>query len=530
MKASVIRIREARPRQYHLIKRFCQCLGLAAILLATNYGDLLGGGADVRMHVPFALRGIVVAQLADIFILAAFFFAILAPLSRTRLYPVLRLLLVILVPPYVLFRLQEQLPYMSINGVLTVIFIVWGTFSLVCYLRVQNVYRRLIRIGDAAGVFLFVFAACSILQLFFVMLWKPGPYQHIAAWAKTSQPATPREHPRLVWIVFDELSFDQTFGHRSRELSLPNFDALRNQSTLFTNTQTIGTRTVKIIPSLLSGNVVDDTRFGFNNSFKVHYVGKHGWHPLDGSGTLFADAQKQGWRTAAVGWYNPYCTIYAGAIDDCYAMNLDRIDGDMAQRHSVWSNIYSPLAGMVREVKAPARSDRDSCTYDVRQRLQTFLDLRQHAMQELQNDQADLTFLHMPVPHSPNIWNRNTDNFTSFCDSSYLDNLALADRTLGEMMKQLQASPRWKDTTVIVQGDHSWRMYLWNNQPTWTEEDDAITRSGFDPRPALLIHRAGQTAPETDNSKWLLVKVHDVVEQVLHGGSASQNVSQPTTP
>ena len=513
MKASVIRIRETRPREYHLAKRICQCLGLASILLAMNYGDLLGGGADVRMHVPFALVGICVAQLADIFLLTLVLFAIFAPLSRTRVYPVIRLLLVILIPPYILFRLQEEIPYASVNGVLTIFFIVWGVSVLFLYLRLQGWYRKLIRFGDAAGVFLFVFAVCSILQMFVVMLWKPGPYQHLAAWSKAGQP--PREHPRLVWIVFDELSFDQTFGHRSRELQMPNFDALRNESTLFTNTQTIGARTVKIIPSLLSGNVVDDTRFSFNNSFKVHYVGKHGWHPLDGNGTVFADAQKQGWRTAAVGWYNPYCTIYAGAIDDCYAMNLDRIDGDMAQRDPLWKNIYSPLAGLVREVKAPARDDRDSCTYDVRQRLKTFLDLQQHATQVLQTDQADFVFLHLPVPHSPNIWSRNTDSFTTFCDSSYLDNLALADRTLGQIMAQLQSSPRWKDTTVIVQGDHSWRMYLWNNQPTWTAEDDAITRNGFDSRPALLIHRAGQTTPETETSRWLLIKVHDFVEQVF---------------
>jgi hypothetical protein len=516
MTATVIQLRNPRQRMKERLRTFCQCLGLASIVLVMNYGALLGGGAQVRMHVPFSLVGICLAQLADIVLLALLLFAILVPLQKTRAYPVVRLLVAILVPPYVLFRLQNLVPFASQDGLITIVFIVWGGLLLVLYLRYNQWFRRLVRLGDGLSIFLFLFAVCSIAQVSFVMLWKPGPYQQVASWENGSQP--PRQHARVVWIVFDELSFDQTFGHRAHDLALPNFDKLRGESTLYSNVQPIGAQTVKIVPSLLTGHVVDDVRFGFNNSFKAHYVGVHGWHPLDGKQTIFADAQQLGWRTAVVGWYNPYCTIYAGAIDDCYWMNHDRIDGDMAQHDGFWRNVYSPLASMVREVKSPERDDRDSCTYDVRQRLKTDLDLEQHVQQELQTDQSDFVFLHLPVPHSPNIWSRNADNYTTFCDSSYLDNLALADRILGHVMDQLQSSPRWKDTSMIVQGDHSWRMYLWDYLPAWTSEDDAISRGGFDRRPAMLIHKAGQTTAETDGSNWLELRVHDVLEQILRGG------------
>ena len=102
--------------------------------------------------------------------------------------------------------------------------------------------------------------------------------------------------------------------------------------------QPIGLKTVKIIPSLFSGAVIDDFRFGSDNTFKVHYTGTHGWQTLEGSGTIFHDAQQAGWRTAAVGWYNPYCTTYRSALDSCYWTNLDRTDGDMAQRYTLWRN------------------------------------------------------------------------------------------------------------------------------------------------------------------------------------------------
>jgi hypothetical protein len=81
----------------------------------------------------------------------------------------------------------------------------------------------------------------------------------------------------------------------------------------------------------------------------------------------------------------------------------------------------------------------------------------------------------------------------------------------------LQASPRWKDTTLIVEGDHSWRVNSWNWLPAWTEEDDAAARNFFDTRPALLVHHAGQTQPLTESSAWPLIQVHQVVENVLQG-------------
>jgi arylsulfatase A-like enzyme len=334
-------------------------------------------------------------------------------------------------------------------------------------------------------------------------------------WATTPQP--PRQHPLLVWVIFDELSYNQVFEHRARDLALPNFDALRNQSTVFSNVQPIGDKTVRVLPSLITGRAITAYNFTFDNRFMVHYDDTPGFQKLNPSDSIFADAQRHGWRTGVVGWYNPYCLIYAGTIDDCYWMNLDELDGPMAQRNSFWQNTWSPLRQAAQQVVSPARSSRSLCNFDVQHRYQTDIDLEQHSMQMLRTDQADLMMLHLPIPHSPNIWSRMKGGYTQQCDSSYLDNLALADRELGRILAQLESSPRWKDTTVIVQGDHSWRTYLWSNQPSWTAEDDAASRSGFDPRPAVIIHQAGQTTPLVNATAWSLVNVHAVIEQVLRG-------------
>jgi hypothetical protein len=498
-----------------MLKKLCQCIGLASIILVMNYGALLGGGYDVRMHVPYSLHGIVYAQLTGILLLGLLLFAILAPLARTRLGPWVRLVVSIVVPPYLLGRTQASLPFPLPNGLLVVIAVVWTALLLLLLLRFRRLYAMVMRAGDFVGIFFAAFFLFTVAELLYMARWKPGPQMHTVAWATTPQP--PRQHPLLVWVIFDELSYNQLFEHRARDLALPNFDALRSQSTVFSDVQPIGDKTVRVIPSLITGRVITAYNFTFDNRFMVHYDGTPGFQKLDPAAALFADAQRQGWRTGVVGWYNPYCLIYAGTIDDCYWMNLDQLDGPMSQRNSFWQNTWWPLRQATQEIVSPSRADRSLCNFDVQHRYQTHIDLEQHSMQLLHTDQADLMMLHLPIPHAPNIWSRMKGGYTQQCDSSYLDNLALADRELGRILDQLESSPRWKDTTLIVQGDHSWRTYLWNNQPSWTAEDDAASRSGFDPRPAVIIHQAGQTTPQVNATAWSLINVHTVIEQVLHG-------------
>lgn len=496
-----------------MLKRLCQCIGLSSLILVTNYGEMLGGGRDVRLHVPLALTGIVLAQITDILLLALVIFLLVSPWRNTRFYPWVRLLLAIGIPPYLIERNHTLIPY-PVEG-LVVFATMWAALLLLLMMVFPTWYARGLRLADAMGIFFAIFAFASIAQLLWVIRWTPKPQQYTASWNDVAQPI--RDHPLLVWIVFDELSYDQVFEHRARDLELPGLDALRNQSTLFTNVQPVGRKTVRIIPSLLTGHTVDDFRFDYANQFSVHFEGQKGWHPLDGGHTIFGDAQHSGWRTAAVGWYNPYCSIYADAIDNCYWTNWDKIDGPMAQRKTFGRNVLAPLEHLLREAKSRTSADRAACSYDVHERLQTHLDLEQHAFQILRTDQADFIFLHFAIPHSPNIWSRIDDAYTQTCDSSYLDNLALADIEVSHVLKTLEASPRWKDTSLIVEGDHSWRIDLWNWLPAWTDEDDHAAHDTFDPRPAVLIHQAGQTAPQTNSAAWPLTNVHDVMQRIVRG-------------
>ena len=51
----------------------------------------------------------------------------------------------------------------------------------------------------------------------------------------------------------------------------------------------------------------------------------------------------------------------------------------------------------------------------------------------LRDQRIRFAFLHMPIPHPPGIYDRTTHQLSSHGD--YLDNLVLADETLGALMK-----------------------------------------------------------------------------------------------
>jgi hypothetical protein len=103
----------------------------------------------------------------------------------------------------------------------------------------------------------------------------------------------------------------------------------------------------------------------------------------------------------------------------------------------------------------------------------------------------------------------------------------LTDRTLAELLAILQKSPRWKDTSVVICGDHSWRTFLWGGTKYWTPEDEAASHGRvFDPRPLLMVHLAGQTMPATVNEPFPLLRVHDILNDLVTGKQATFAVEQ----
>jgi hypothetical protein len=492
-----------------MIKRAAQAWAFASILLLPNYIDLTSSAGDARMRSPVPLTKIALAQLSDLLIVALIFAAIMALLRRLRVWPKVRWALLAVLPILLLIRnlnvFPFDVPWIAVFGAACL----WFALLAVLFLRAPAAAIKLRTAGSSLLTGFAVFALVMTWQLCRAAVWKPGAQAIIA---KPTAPAA-ANRPRLVWIIFDELALKPTFEERDPSLKLPNFDRLRSESTLYTDVTPIAYRTTHAVPSLLSGHEVTDVDFTAENRYLVQTTDDPTWKPFDASTSLFGAARRRGLTTSVVGWYIAYCPIFASVITDCYWSNDDAQDrGPTLPSANFLDNVMFPLRILVEQAFAPSRAWSDAATLNAEGHIASVKDLSQHALDTVATSQSDILYLHLPAPHPPAFWNRRTATFA--IGGSYLDSLDYSDRLLGRILNILEAQPRWAATTLIVQGDHSWRTAMWRPLPGWGAEDERASHGGaWDPRPVVMIHAPGQKAAETVSAPTSVMIVHDRVAE-----------------
>ena len=307
--------------------------------------------------------------------------------------------------------------------------------------------------------------------------------------------------PRVIWIVFDELSYQQAYERRFGGLSLPAFDALAAQSTVFTHTVPAGIMTELILPSLMTGTPVSKVRSSADGK-QLYLRGSKNdaWQRFDQHDSVFQDALNLNYGTAVAGWFNPYCRILPDVLDRCFWTFGASANALTFPRATFESNLTTPLMQFLgtgpgyRIVSFFRRAPRIE-ELDGAQHISDYVYLEAAADQILDDRSAGFSLIHLPVPHPFGIYDRKADKFVTM-NASYLDNLALADKLMGHIRGRLEKSGQWDDSTIVVMGDHSWRTeLLWGGSSQWTKEEGIASHGGeFDDRPAYIVKLPNQQA------------------------------------
>jgi Sulfatase len=489
-----------------MIKRIAQAWGFAALLLLPGYVDLTSTLGDERMRVPWPLTRLVLAQLVDLAIVGLIFAGLLAILRGLKIWPRIRWFVLALIPIYLLVCSLRIFPFRVPYASVAIVAVAWFAILALLIFRAPNIASKLYALGSAVLTGAVVFAFVMTAQLVSAAFWRPG----IQAFSG-SIPAQSAAKPRLVWIIFDELAYKPVFEARDPTLDLPNFDRLRLQSTVYSHVTPIGYHTNLVVPSLLSGRIVTSSTFTKKNQLIVRTADDPHWEPFDSAASLFGMASQHGVSTSIVGWYLAYCPTFVGTATECYWSNDDTEDGAPAAINASFADdVWFPLRIVAEQLVAPRVAVADVAHWESLSHVATVKDMSQHALAALANSQADIIYLHMPVPHPPAFWDRRSHDYG--VGGSYLDSLDYSDRFLGQILDVLEAEPRWSQTTLILQGDHSWRTGIWRTTPGWSAEDERVSNGGrWDPRPLLLIHGAGQNNAATVASPTSLMFVHDFV-------------------
>jgi hypothetical protein len=300
------------------------------------------------------------------------------------------------------------------------------------------------------------------------------------------------DRPRIIWIVLDELSYQQVYGHRFHTLNLPAFDELAKQSTVFTHVVPADIMTAIVMPSLISGMPVDQIQPSSNGvGLKIHNPMTKQWLVFDQHDTIFSDAITVGYRTAITGWFNPYCRILPEVLDQCFWTYAQPALNKMLPRASIVGNVFNPfLLNTVIMDNLPSALTHGNKVEDLIPKTHIFdyQQLSDSADQLLQKSGFDFVLIHMAVPHPGGIYNRAARTFTTR-SSTYIDNLALADSYLAHVRSLLESAGQWDSSAVVIMGDHSWRTKLvWSTVPGWTSEEQEASNGGeFDDRPAYIV-------------------------------------------
>ncbi len=359
--------------------------------------------------------------------------------------------------------------------------------ALLCAYVLARWPRKILAGAEVLTLWLFAFVPMTFGQTAWMLLRQP-PLPAIAP--ALPPPASPLR-PRVLWIVFDEMDWRPVFGSRPSTLALPELDRLRAQSLDVAPAIQTGLVTAPAMASLIYGRQVYDVQPAGHSDLQLNSVPQGEFEIWRPQHNLFARARQTGFNTAAVGWFLPYCRMFAADLTRCY-----------------WESMYAGVLDSSPSLLASLRNQWH--TLSPLEDRQRHLLRHNNLMREAERAAADpnLGFLlvHLAVPHEPAIYDRQGGGYTavSFRKDWYLDNLAVADRSLGELRRALENAGLWERTTVLVTSDHSLRY-------------DAVLNPHTAAQVPFLLKLAGQQEGVSYERPTSTLAAHDLTLALLRG-------------
>lgn len=254
--------------------------------------------------------------------------------------------------------------------------------------------------------------------------------------------------PRIIWLLFDELDSRLAFIDRPGGIALPNFDRLRAECVFALNGESHGQSTSTAIPSFFTGRIVSDIKVQ-SNELQLCFQGQPEGQfvSLADSPTIFSAVRNRGGRSAVIGIYHPYHRLLGEDLEYCSAYMINTYTPTATD--SVWTEMSAQILGITplfRRINA----------------VKTYRGILRECIDVAGDPQYDILYVHVPVPHGPHIYRRESGKFTLVNTSKdgYLDNLVLADIFLGEVRRSLEEKVMWDDSVIVLTSDHELR-HVW---------------------------------------------------------------------
>jgi hypothetical protein len=310
-------------------------------------------------------------------------------------------------------------------------------------------------------------------------------------------------------------------------VELPELDRLRAESFAGTHALQTAGWTMLAVPSLLSGEIFRHSETANATTLLVEPAGSKTMVNWRDQPNVFRRARELGANAALVGWHIPYCRVLGDSLTRC----VDEIGGMASD--ALTQETYFAESGLPRSVAtvlkwrweslvglfqpAPRAGEHALDKYIQARHLQDYLRIRDRAYAQAVDPRVDFLFVHFPAPHLFAIYDAHRKDFTLSEKTTYFDNLALVDRTVGELRKVLEQAGLWDSTTLLITADHGLRYALWHGGLNWTPEFDRLLEAGQSPTVPFILKLGGETKPLVYDSSFSNVVSGDLGLAVLSG-------------
>jgi hypothetical protein len=291
-------------------------------------------------------------------------------------------------------------------------------------------------------------------------------------------------------------------------LQFPEFDRLRRESLAASDAKPPGDFTITSMPALILGRQLSAVNTYDTCDLKITFADTGENATWRGQPSVFSGARQLGCNTALVGWYLPYSRELGDALNFCEWHSIPMYEP--ARDKTFAANLVQQIESLSGLIHLGTLS------------IKMYEESLQSSLRLATNSAYGFTLLHLSVPHRPGIFLADQNRLTPFAATRiarvhpYLDNLALADRTLGKLRRAMETSGQWDKTWVIVSSDHSWRQSrLFDNRrdfrvPYLIKPPGPATGSRYErPFNTIVTHDLilailrGELTDQTDTARWL---------------------------
>jgi len=308
---------------------------------------------------------------------------------------------------------------------------------------------------------------------------------------------------RVVWLLFDEFDQHLAFDERPTGLQLSELDRLRSESLVANRVLQTANATVIAVPSLLSGQAFELTQPMDAQTLWVKQAGSEALWDWRDQPNVFQEARRSGANTSLVGWQLPYCRLIGDSLVHCFEQPGGHPANALlreiqASEEGFWSNVRFLFYVQMQNLIDLFRPLEEALSPDIRdvfvqrRQLRQFLAIRNRAYREIADPQMGFVFVHFPTPHMFAIYDRHRADFALSPNTNYLDNLALVDRTVGEIRGTLEKAGLWESTTLMITSDHAVRPAMWHGRYNWPPAFEQLIGPGASRTVPFILKLARQ--------------------------------------